>query len=92
MLTGKSFRLVGWHSAQVLQITLVTNQHNDDVRIGMVPQFLQPSRYIDIGCVFGDIVNQKGTDGTPVVSRSIIKNTENLKQRECISYAEVMAR
>lgn len=42
----------------MFQIALVTDKHDDDVRIGMVPQFLQPPRDIDICSVFRDIVDE----------------------------------
>ena len=51
------------------QITLVSDQHDDNVGIGVIPQLLQPPVDILVGLVFADIVDEKGTNGTTVVSR-----------------------
>lgn len=51
------------------QIALVTNKHDDDVRIGVIPQLLQPPVDILISLMLADVVNKEGTDGATVVSR-----------------------
>jgi hypothetical protein len=52
----------------VPQIALVTNEHNDDVRVGVVPQLLEPAEDVDVGRVLGDVVDEEGTDRTAVVA------------------------
>jgi hypothetical protein len=47
----------------VSQITLVPDEHDDDVGIGVVTEFLQPAVDVIVGLVFADIVHEKGTDG-----------------------------
>ena len=51
------------------QITLVSDQHDDNVGIGVIPQLLQPPVDILVGLVFADIVDKKGTHRTTVVGR-----------------------
>lgn len=49
------------------QITLVTNQHDDDVGIGMISQFLKPSGHIVVRLMLADIVHEERTDCASVV-------------------------
>lgn len=49
------------------QIALVSNQHNDDVGISVIPQFLEPSRDILVGLVLADVVNEQGSHSAAVV-------------------------
>jgi hypothetical protein len=51
----------------VLQIALVSNQHDDNVLVGVVSQFLEPPSNILISRVLGNVVNQKGTNSSSVV-------------------------
>jgi hypothetical protein len=66
--TGESLGLIRGYCPQMLQIALVSDKHDNDVRIRMIPQLLQPPRNIDIGCVFGNIVNEQCADSTTVIS------------------------
>ena len=66
--TCKLLGLFRGHSPQVPQITLVTDQHDHDVGVGMVAKFLQPTVDIVVGLVLADIVHEESTDGTTVVS------------------------
>ena len=52
------------------QIGLVTNKHNDNVTVGMVPELLEPSGDVLVRLVLADVVDQQGADGTTVVGRS----------------------
>ena len=52
------------------QITLVSDQHNDNVRVGMVAKLFQPPCHILVCLMFRNIVNQQGTDSAAVVGRS----------------------
>ncbi len=49
------------------QITLVSHQHNDNIRIRMIPQLLQPSRHILVRLTLTYIVDKESTNGTTVV-------------------------
>jgi hypothetical protein len=49
------------------QIALVTHQHDDNVRVGMVAQLLEPPRNVLVCLVLADIVDEQSADGTPVV-------------------------
>ena len=52
----------------MLQIALVSNKHDDDVRICMIPQLLEPSRDVRVRGVFGDIVYEQSTNCASVVT------------------------
>lgn len=66
--TCKLLGLFRGHSPQVPQIALVTNQHDDDVGVGMIAELLQPPVDIVVGLVLTDIIDEKSTDSTPIVS------------------------
>lgn len=51
------------------QIALVSNQHNDNVRVGVVAQLLQPPCDILVGLVLADVVHEQGAHGAAVVGR-----------------------
>lgn len=51
------------------QITFVSDQHNDDISISMIPQLLQPSCNVLIGLMLADVINKKSSDCAPVVGR-----------------------
>ena len=53
----------------MLQIALVADEHDDDVRIGVVTELLQPSCDVHVRCVLGDVVDKERADRTTVVSR-----------------------
>lgn len=65
--TGKLLRLLGWDGAQVSQITLVPDQHDDNVGVRMVPELLQPPGHIVVRLVLADIIDKEGTDSTSIV-------------------------
>lgn len=49
------------------QITLVAHQHDDNVRVGMIPELLQPPRDILVRLVLADVVDEQSADGAAVV-------------------------
>ena len=51
------------------QIALVTHQHDDNIRVGVVPQLLEPPRHVLVCLVLANIVDEQGADGTAVVRR-----------------------
>ena len=68
--TGKGLGLLSRHRTKVPQIALVSNQHDDDVGVGVVPELLEPSCDVLVGLVLADVVDEEGTDRTAVVGRS----------------------
>lgn len=56
--TGKLLCFFCWYSPQMPQITLVPHQHDYDVGISMIPEFLQPPLNILVCLVFADIVDE----------------------------------
>lgn len=51
------------------QIALVSDQHDDDIGIGVVPQLLQPSRDVLVCLVFANIIDEEGPHGASIVGR-----------------------
>ena len=49
------------------QITLVSDEHDHNVAVGVVSKFLQPTEDVDVGSVFRDIVHEQGSDSSSVV-------------------------
>lgn len=68
--TSKALGLIRRNSSQVPQIALVSDQHDDNVCIGVISQLLEPSRNVLVCLVLADIVDKKGADGTSVVCGS----------------------
>lgn len=66
-LTRKLLRLICRHRPQMLQVTLVSNKHNNNIGVRMISQFLEPSRHVLVGLVLGNIVYQKCADSASVV-------------------------
>lgn len=52
----------------MFQIALVSDKHDDDVGISVVPQFLQPPCDVDICSMFRDVVYEQCADCAAVVS------------------------
>ena len=68
-LTGELFGLLGGHCPQMSQIALIPDEHDDDVRVSMIAELLQPPSDILVRLVLADIVNKERTNGAPVVGR-----------------------
>ncbi len=68
MLTCKSSGLISGNSPEMPQIALVAHQHDDNVVIRMIPQLLQPALHILISQMLCDVIDQKSSNCTPVVS------------------------
>jgi predicted phosphodiesterase len=75
----------------MLQIALVADQHDDNVRVGMIAQLLQPPRNVDIRCVFGDIIYQKRSDCAAVVPGTRLDSEQEMVGTGH-THAEVIAR
>lgn len=67
--TSKLLGFFRGNCAQVSQIALVSDQHNDNVSISMISQLLQPSCDVLVGLVLADVVYEQRTDSAPVVGR-----------------------
>jgi hypothetical protein len=67
--TCKLLGLLCWHSPQMPQIALVSYQHDDNVRVRVVPQLLQPPGHILVRLVLADIVDEQGADCPSIVGR-----------------------
>jgi len=52
----------------MFQVALVPDQHDDDVGVSMVPQLLQPSNYVDVCLVFGNIIYEQRSDSPAIVT------------------------
>lgn len=65
--TCKLLSLLCRHRPQMPQIALVSNQHDDDVRVSVVAQLFQPPCDVLVRLVLADVVDEQGADSTPVV-------------------------
>lgn len=52
----------------MFQIALVTNEHDNDVRVGVVSEFLEPSSDVDVGGLLGNVVDQESSNRSSVVT------------------------
>lgn len=46
------------NSPEMLQIALVSHEHNNNVTVGVIPEFLEPSLHILIRLTLADIINK----------------------------------
>ena len=53
----------------MLQIALVSHQHDDNVRISVISQLFQPPLDVLVRLMLADVIDQESADGTPVVGR-----------------------
>jgi hypothetical protein len=67
--TRKLLGLLGRHCPQMPQIALVTDEHDDDVGVGMVAQLLQPPCHVLVCLVLADVVDEQGAHCAAVVCR-----------------------
>ena len=52
----------------MLEIALVSDQHDHNVRIRMVTEFLQPAMHVLVCRMLGNVVDKKRSHGTSVVA------------------------
>jgi hypothetical protein len=78
-LTGKSLGLVSWHSTQVLEIALVPYQHDNNVGVGMIPQFFQPSVDILVGRVLCNVIDKKSAYSSSIITTSRMRTITSSK-------------
>jgi len=67
--TCELFCFVRRHSSQVSQVALISNKHDDNIRVSMISKLLQPSCHIVICLVLADVVDKKGAYSTAIISR-----------------------
>ena len=67
--TCKLLCVLCWHCPEMPQITLVSNQHNDNISVRVIPQFFQPSLHILICLMLADIINKQSTYCSTIVRR-----------------------
>lgn len=52
----------------MLQIALVSHEHDYDIRVGVVAKFLKPAGDVDVCRMFGNVVDEERAHGTAVVA------------------------
>lgn len=52
----------------MLQIALVSDQHDHDVGVRMVAEFLQPTVHVLVRRMFGNVIHEQGSDSASVVT------------------------
>ena len=52
----------------MLQVALVANEHNNNVRICMVAEFLEPAGNVGVCRVLGNVVDEESAYRTAVVA------------------------
>ena len=72
--------LVSGHCSEVPQVTLVAHQHDDNVGVSMVPQFLQPPLHVLVSEVLGNVIDQQSPHCTTVVPARV-RGGEMRKER-----------
>lgn len=65
---GKGFALRRTDRPALLQVVLISNQHNDHVGLSMLTGFLQPSRQMLKGVSPSNVVDQEGSRRAAVVT------------------------
>lgn len=66
---GKGGALIGGDGAQVLEIRLVADEHDDEVSVGVVFELLQPPLDILKSALLRNVVYEQRADGAAVVRR-----------------------
>lgn len=67
LCTCKVSSLLSGHRSHWLQVSLVAHQHDLNIGVGVFIQLLQPALHALISDVFGDVVDQQGSEGTSVI-------------------------
>jgi len=85
VFSGEVLRFFSRNCPQVLQIALISNQHDHNVGIGMITQFLQPPLDVDVCCMLGDIVYEQCSHCTPVVADQAIPRETPISATDCVT-------
>uniref|UniRef100_A0A6B0UML4 Putative secreted protein n=1 Tax=Ixodes ricinus TaxID=34613 RepID=A0A6B0UML4_IXORI len=67
MLPGKGFSLFLLHLSPTLQVTLVSDQHDHHVGVGVLASILQPGGQVIEGVPPGDVIHEESSSGSPVI-------------------------
>mmetsp|Transcript_12816 Transcript_12816/g.39407 ORF Transcript_12816/g.39407 Transcript_12816/m.39407 type:complete len:210 (+) Transcript_12816:1973-2602(+) len=67
VLLGKAGPLIGADRPEVLQVTLVAHEHNNNVGIRVVPELPQPAFDVLKGDLLRDVIHEEGADSSPIV-------------------------
>jgi hypothetical protein len=67
----------------MLQVALVSDEHDDDVRVCVIPKLLQPSHDVDVCPMFRNIVHQQSPDGTTVVPAETNTSLAKIAREDC---------
>lgn len=70
-LTRERLRLLSGDRAQMLQVGLVADEHDDDVRVGVIAELLQPALHVHVRRLLGDVIHQERADRATVVSKCV---------------------
>ena len=70
--TRKRARLIRGHGPQVLEIALVADEHDDDVRVRVVAQLLQPALRVLVRAALRDVVHEERADRAAVVPKGVV--------------------
>lgn len=81
ILLTEELRLLGRDGTKMPQIALVSDEHDDNVGIGVVSQFLEPSGDVDVGRVLGDVVDEKCSDRSSIVAASLQRREQRIGSR-----------
>lgn len=57
LLLSKLLGILAAYSALLFKVTLVADQHDDNVLVSMAPKFFQPARYVVKALAFRDIID-----------------------------------
>ena len=81
----------------MLEIALVADEHDDDFRVRVVAELLQPPCYVDVRRVLGDVVDEERADCATVVSGYRMRGRRLVRRAgsgddKGLAYAAVMAR
>lgn len=91
--TCKCLCLLCGDGPEVLQIALIPDEHDDDVRVRVIAQLLQPSGNVDVCRMLGDVVDEECTHCAAVVpaidepglrSGPAYPNDSNRSDEECL--------
>ena len=62
----------------MLEIALVSDQHDHNVRIRMVTEFLQPAMHVLVCRMLGNVVDKERSHGTSVVAVLQVRVNDSL--------------
>ena len=68
VLFCEALALVCGYCPQMPQVRLVPDQHDHDVRVGVITELAKPTLNVLVRQVLGNVVHQERAHGTPVVT------------------------